>query len=192
MTERLPGDLHASLAASLQHIALLAERETRLAGARQEAQDQMLHRIGSAHRCGEIDDRQLCDAFAIFTAARTSRRMLDWDAHVDIPWRKMLHLGRHLPNGPEGTWTGSWPLDDGAPTPRQSQAVVYVLFGADNEPCYVGSTDDFRPRMSRHAKDGKQFVNWQAHPCQDRDHAYRLEDRLLKQYKPYLNRKASR
>ncbi|MBL1120211.1 GIY-YIG nuclease family protein [Streptomyces sp. 110] len=70
--------------------------------------------------------------------------------------------------------------------------VVYALFDARNDPCYLGSTDQFRTRIGKHVKDGKVFTSWQAYPCPDREAAYVLEDRLLKERLPSLNKKASR
>ncbi len=115
-----------------------------------------------------------------------------WDEIVGTPWKRVAQFAKRLPNGPEGSWTGEYPIAAGAPSPLSGAAVVYVLFDEANAPCYVGSTHTFRARLRRHEKDGKRFVRWQAHPCDDRDHAYRLEDRLLRQHMPYLNRKASR
>ena len=189
--------LDESFRASLQHIALLRHREARLAAAREDTQAQVLHMIGSAYRCGEIDDERLQELFEATKAARIP--LSSWDEHVPVTWRQMIQAERrrhlealHAPNGPEGSWIGPWPLGDADPRPKGGQSVVYVLFDADNEPCYVGSTKNFRSRLGQHAKDGKEFARWQAHPCHDREHAYALEDRLLRERLPRLNRKASR
>lgn len=188
----LPGDLAASFASTLQHVALMREREERIAAARHEAERQMLHRLGVAHRNGEIDDAQLFEAYKDYKALGLVGRMRRWDEHIDIPFKRMQHLRSSFPNGPEGTWVGAWPVLEGAPRPRPGISVVYVLFGADNEPCYVGSTGNFVNRMRDHCRDGKQFVRWQAYRCRDREHAYELEGRLLRERKPYLNQRVGR
>jgi hypothetical protein len=192
LTQAIPGELGTSIAATLQHIMLTKEREERIAEARRNAEDQMLYRIGVAHRTGQIDDVQLFEAYKAYKALGITGRMYRWDAHVDIPWKRMQHLRSSFPNGPEGTWVGDWPVLEGAQRPRPGISVVYVLFGADNEPCYVGSSRNFVNRMRDHHRDGKQFVRWQAYRCRDREHAYELEVRLLKERMPHLNRRAGR
>lgn len=196
-TSELPdGELGTSISASLQHIALLKQREERLAEARKEAEHQMLHRVGVAHRLGEIDEVQLEAIRQEYAALQSEGRSLRWNEHIGIPWNRLKQLIFHkrclAPNGPEGTWVGEWPLLPGTPCPRPQIAVVYVLFDEVNEPCYVGSTHDLRQRLKAHAKQGKHFTRWHAHPCRDREHAYQVEDRLLKEHKPRLNRKAGR
>jgi predicted GIY-YIG superfamily endonuclease len=192
LADRIGGEAGKSIAASLHHVELLREKELKLEAARHEAETQVLHRVGAAYRAGEIDLQQLYAIYEHYKAIGLVGRKTRWDENVDVPWRQMTYLSTQLPNGPEGSWVGEYPILHGTTAPARGIAVVYVLFDEDNEPCYVGSTDQFRTRMTAHWKSGKRFVRWQAHPCRDRDHAYRLEDRLLKQHKPRLNRKASR
>lgn len=78
------------------------------------------------------------------------------------------------------------------PAPPVGVSVVYVLFDVWNEPAYVGSTQDFRVRLAVHRKEKPGLLTWTAFPCADREAAYVLENRLLKEYKPHLNKKASR
>lgn len=188
----LPADLKTSLDGTLQHIRLIQEKETRLAEARRGALEQALHRIGSDYRTGRITQHQLCIAVAEINNLQMPGRMKAWDQIVGISWKRLTQLARQLPNGPAGSWVGEYPIPLDAPRPIYGVPVVYVLFDEANVPCYVGSTDKFSPRMTAHEKSGKRFVRWQAHPCDDREHAYQVEDRLLKRHKPYLNRKASR
>lgn len=192
MTHELPPDLSHSLASTLQHIRLIQEKEARLAEARRNALAQALHRIASDYRTGRITQHQLCIAFTEIRDLNMPGRMSAWDQIVGLSHRRVIQLAKQLPNGPEGSWVGEYPIPLNAPRPIYGVPVVYVLFDEANEPCYVGSTDKFSPRMTAHEKSGKRFVRWQAHPCDDREHAYRLEDRLLRRHKPYLNRKASR
>jgi len=191
-TPELPDQLAISITSTLQHIRLIQEKETRLATARREALEQTLHRIGSDYRTGGITHAQLITAFMRIRSLEMPGRMSAWDEIVGISHRRLIQMAKQLPNGPEGSWIGEYPIPLDAPRPIYGVPVVYVLFDDANEPCYVGSTDKLSPRLTAHAKDGKRFVRWQAHPCDDREHAYRLEDRLLKRHKPYLNRRASR
>lgn len=192
VTALAAGDLLASVQATNQHIALLLEREQRLAKARDEAQAQMFHRIGSAHRCGEIDDYQLLEIFEALRTDNVPGSRKHWDASVERGWLKMKFLRGQLPNGPAGSWVGPNPCGRTDPAPTEGISVVYVLFDERNGPCYVGSTDNLRQRIKAHARDGKRFVRWQAHRCQDREHAYQLEEQLLQQNMPYLNRRQGR
>lgn len=192
MPEDLPEGLAASVAATLQHIGLIQEKEARLAQARREAMEQVIHRIASEYRTGALTYTQLCSALAAVRGAQHQGAMRLWDDVVGVPWKRLAQYAKRLPNGPEGSWIGDYPFPPDSPIPIYGVSVVYVLFDEANTPCYVGSTDKFSPRMTAHEKSGKRFVRWQAHPCDDREHAYRLEDRLLRQHKPYLNRKASR
>lgn len=192
MPEDLPEGLATSVSATLQHIGLIQEKEARLAQARREAMEQVVHRIASEYRAGRITEEQLCTALVAVRATKHQGAMRLWDDVVGVPWKRLAQYAKRLPNGPEGSWVGEYPIPFGAPHPIYGVPVVYVLFDESNTPCYVGSTDRFSPRMTAHEKDGKRFVRWQAHRCRDRETAYQLEDQLLKQHKPYLNRKASR
>jgi len=117
---------------------------------------------------------------------------------------KALALDVRYEQNEDGYWSGVADLKPDAPRPRDGQAVVYVLFDDRNVPCYVGSTGKFKSRIDTHFRnaagyrrsrgggEGKDFARWVAYPCADREAAYQLEDRLLKEHKPYLNKKASR
>ena len=186
-------DLPHSFASTLQHLDLLNQRLAKLHAAREEAEHQVLHRAGSAYRNGEIDILQLTDIYETYSALAIPGRTSRWNKHIDINWHVMGRIAEHSrPNGPENTWVGDWPLAPNGCCPERGVNVVYVLFGPDNEPCYVGSTKTFRQRLKVHEKDGKEFQRWQAYMCRDREHAYQLEERLLKERLPRLNRKAAR
>jgi predicted GIY-YIG superfamily endonuclease len=188
----LPDELALSVETTLQHIRMIQEKEARLAEARRNAFTQTLHRIGSDYRRGRLTLHQLCAAVLAIQELNMPGHMKAWNEIVGVSWQRLKQMAKQLPNGPQGSWVGEYPIPLDAPRPIYGVPVVYVLFDEANEPVYVGSTDKFSPRMTAHEKSGKRFVRWQAHPCEDREHAYRLEDRLLKQHKPRLNRKASR
>lgn len=183
-------ELEVSGRATLQHIALLQEKQRKLAAARENAEQQLLHRYGAAHRAGEITITQLLAFFHEYRHLEIPRRTHRWNENIDLPYQTCNLL--QSPNGPEGTWVGEWPCPETEPSPLRGVAVVYILFGQNNEPCYVGSTDRFRTRMNSHVKDGKIFGRWQAYPCGTREAAYVLEDRLLNERMPHLNRRKSR
>lgn len=182
--------LKASVDASLQHLELLGNRIAKLIDAQDQAERQVLHRVGCAYRDGDMTITDLIGFFQRYRAIASPKKMQRWNESVNITYQSMLM--QLPPNGPAHTWIGDWPHTEGAPYPLSGICVVYVLYGDDNEPCYVGSTRKFRSRMNQHAKGGKRFARWQAYPCPDRERAYVLEERLLKEYKPRLNRRTGR
>jgi predicted GIY-YIG superfamily endonuclease len=192
MLRDLPEDLATSMSSTLQHITLIQQKEAKLAAARHDALAQVLHRIGSDYNTGQLTLAQLCTAFEETRQLNMTGSATTWNELIGIRWQRMIQLSKQLPNGPEGNWVGEYPFHPETVAPIHGVAVVYVLFDETNEPCYVGSSNNFRQRLKAHAKDGKHFARWHAHPCRDREHAYQVEDRLLKEHKPRLNRKASR
>lgn len=185
----IEGELGKSLSATLQHIELTYDRQIKLTSAREQAEMQVLHRVGSAYRCGEIGIVEIKKFHNAYSRLETPGRRTRWNAEIDMPYQTVGRMG--LPNGPEGTWIGDWPRPEGDATPPLRLPVVYVLFAPTNEPCYVGSTGQFTTRLSVHARD-KDFRHWQAYPCREREQAYLLEERLLRERLPFLNRKVGR
>lgn len=97
------------------------------------------------------------------------------------------------PNGPApDVWVGTIPECWKAPMPLVGEAVVYMLFDADGEPLYAGSSGTFRTRLKTHLKEKPGIVSWAAVLCADREDAYQREDEILKLRLPRYNRKASR
>lgn len=189
-------DTRTSLDSTAQHIALIDQRLRRLSALRWQAIDQMLARIGSEYRTGDLT---LDDMIALYEEMRALRVPADrWAAATGLAHREIYREKcrraasvRHTPNGPEGSWYGTWPMPTDDPRPGKGTPVVYVLFDAANQPCYVGSTADFRTRLKQHAKT-KAFAAWTAQPCEDREHAYAVEDVALKRHKPPMNGRAGR
>lgn len=188
----LPGDLADSVESTLQHIELIQHKESRLAQARMDALGQVLHRIGTEHKAGRLTQLQLTTVLNTIRKLNIAGASTLWNQSVAVDWVSLVQAAKKLPNGPEGSWVGEYPYPQNSCVPQSGFSVVYVLFDERNRPCYVGSTKSFSARLRKHWKDGKRFASWQAHPCRDRNHAYEVEDRLLKQHLPYLNKKASR
>jgi hypothetical protein len=185
--------IDASTQATIQQIEMLVARQAKLAALQSEAEAQMLHRLGTAFKQGRITDAQFVAVFKQYGQMGIPGRSRRWLENTGITWGFMLHKVKYgQPNGTEGTWIGTWPLATDAVAPLSGVPVVYVLFGPDNEPCYVGSSAQFRQRIRQHAKDGKIFTSWQAYPCQDREHAYELEVRVLRERMPSQNKRAGR
>lgn len=177
-----------SVEATMQHVEQLASKISTLDQARAASIDQLTYRIKQEYRAGTLSIHDLLAAYERLKANAGPRWSKAWYG-LELPGpAAMRSLIAAIPNGPNGSWygVGRIPSVD-HPMPTNGQSVVYVLYDAENQPCYVGSSEQFRIRLKAHIKDGKPVTYWTAFPCPDRDAAYRLEDRLLKQYKPYLN-----
>jgi len=191
----IPDSPHA---ATLQQLDLISSKLYRLVLAQAAAEEQLFHRLAADYRNGDIDALGLheiytwCKArsYAEGFTARWSATMPD-----DVSGRNfkltVYRLRKFTPD-PDGNWRGHHPFGDGDRYPPSGTNVVYVLFDAENVPCYVGSTGDFLTRAKVHRKNGRKFCRYLAYPCEDREAAYVLEDRLLKEHQPYLNKRAGR
>lgn len=180
-----------SAVATLQHIEKLHARAQTLEALRVDAEEQLLHRVGAAYDAGQISAAELTEIYERYKMLSLVGRAQRWNEAISVTWHRMPNLWRWEPNGPAGTWVGPWPIEDTDPTPPPGSFIVYVLFDATNEPIYVGSTGDFRIRLKQHAKK-KPFVNWQAYAVEDRESAYELEVRLLRERLPLLNKRVGR
>jgi len=186
-----------SYEASSQHVELIANKIKALEKRQVEAEDQLFASISRDYRSGALD---LVDLVAVHRSLRVYLRpgySKRWHG-AGLPSVNRLNTyvdlrHRFVMNGPGGnSWVGEYPIGAEEPRPDYGVSVVYVLYGSDNKPVYVGSTSAFIPRVNTHARDGKKFVAWMAVPCRDREHAYELEVKLLRQSMPPLNRRVGR
>lgn len=186
---------------TFEHIERVRAKRDRLEVAQREAEAQLLESIRRAWELQEIDLEGLYELYNQFRDLSDPGYGKRWNATMPISYGSLRHAvqdfryrqqPRWKPNGPHGSYTGTWPLEENAPRPMNGQSVVYVLYDAKTTPCYVGSTDQLYYRLKAHWADGKEFEQWVAFPCDDREAAYALEDRLLKEHQPYLNKRAGR
>jgi hypothetical protein len=163
---------------------LMVEREAWLRAA--------ARRIGDDYRAGRLDTAGLTNGYERYRKAARGVPGFGriWHQETGVHPGAAQSAARHAPSGPGRSWQGAYPIEGGRPP--DGQAVVYVLYDELNEPCYVGSTDVFVDRLRQHVAAGKAFAYWSAWPCPDRETAYQREDDLLRQVKPYLNRRAGR
>lgn len=178
---------------SLQHLELIYSKAARLRTRALEFEAQVVHRLATDFRAGITSAQEIYAAYARIKAAGGPGYSLRWNEHFppELHHTRIRYTALHHAPDADGNWRGVHPFAEGSRTPPNGRSVVYVLFDAENEPCYVGSTEGFRLRLNAHSRD-KAFTTWLAHPCADRESAYQLEERLLRQHKPYLNQKASR
>lgn len=182
---------------TLFHIELITKKRKKLLKAQVEAERQVLHRIGRDYAAGKLTIVELHGLYRRYRDLvsydeRPGFSTL-WDEAVPEHHARVGNLARqallHTPNHGR-SWVGEWPIGHN-PYPPDGQSVVYVLFDHENVPCYVGSTFKFKQRLKSH-RPQKQFVRWMAYPCDDREDAYLLEEKLLAEHKPYLNKKVGR
>lgn len=204
-----PQELHA-YEDTLFHIELIRNKIARLVATQMEAERQVLHRIGRDFIAGDLPLEGLLALYEryrdlVCPEGSDGKRAYYLRPGFSVLWneavpihhsrvaqaaREAWMLKRYEPNYGAG-WSGESPLVQTESRPRDGQCVVYVLFDEENTPCYVGSTENFKSRIDRHARE-KSFTCWVAHPCEDREAAYELEVKLLIQHKPYLNKKVGR
>lgn len=194
----LPEAAVAALQATHEHIFLLNRKRAMLRASQIEAEEQFLYRVGQLHADRELTEVDLAYVYRAFAYIAVPGFLRRWQAAIPVPAGRMQYILRHLatedrhaPNMPDGTWRGTWPLN-GGPVSAYDICVVYVLYDEANVPCYVGSSLDLKARLKWHAEDGKSFAWWTAFACADREAAYQLEEKLLAEHQPYLNKKRYR
>jgi hypothetical protein len=193
----------AELAASVQHLELLSESMTSLRAKQKRleaARADTLRQIAAASK-RLAHDWTTAEKLALYEKLNCPGLMTAWNA-AGLPHPARMRADvemsrRNKPNDPaSGGWVGEFDGENyskvSTPQPPDWTAVVYVLYAADAEPIYCGSTEHFRQRLKSHYREGKRFVAWRAVQCDNREQAYVLEDRLLKQSCPPLNRRAAR
>lgn len=156
-----------------------------------ESVGQVVHRISTKYHAGVYTMYDVAEAFDRIHALNVPSIGPMW-RDAGLPHQAALrHWLSAQPTEEDGSWVGV--PDDLCEqiTPPLGQPVVYVLYGDDCEPVYVGSTSRFRHRIKDHRK-SKAFAHWKAWPCPTREDAYRREDAMLKGVLPPLNKRAGR
>jgi hypothetical protein len=174
----------------LERVARLHEERERLLADQIETEKRLVENVGRDYRAGVITEQQLVELYLVYRQVAAPGFADRWNGSVPATERYGRLAGiplARLPNGPDGTWRGVFPLATSAPAPSSGIAVAYLLFDDRDGVCYAGSSDNLRARLKRHGRDGKTFRRWIAYPCSDRKAAYQLEDRLISQYQPRLN-----
>jgi len=212
MTIVTEADVPAEMAASVQHLEGLERAikaiETKLDRLR-EARKDTLKQIACEVKRQRDSDPAKWESDRLLEIYETLRAPFLGEAWklAGLPHlqalRRDVELARlYAPNDPNcDGWLGEWEVrqESWGPVgrilgnrPRPGTPVVYVLYATDSSPAYCGSTKDFEKRIWAHFRNGKEFVSWRAVPCESREDAYELEDRLLKEHCPPLNKKAGR
>lgn len=181
-------------APDLHHLALLAAKAETIDTARISAEEQLIHRLACEYSNGSLDAGAVYSTFAAARGSAARGFAKRWDARMphELQTKRIIWTAVKYAPDPDGNWRGIYPFASETKTPAPGSSVVYVLFDDENRPCYVGSTEQFRIRMNAHHSAEKRFTQWIAHPCRDRETAFVIEERLLAEHQPYLNRKPTR
>lgn len=180
-----------SVQSTFDHIRRISDRRRTLAGHQLTAEEQALHRIGSAHTAGILTDTDVVALYQEYRGLGDPGFSIRWDAHVTLTAKRIevsRRNGSVTPNGPDGSWHGEGRPFGSDPCPMVGTSVVYVLYDDSWTPVYVGSTGKFRDRIKSHVRE-KVFTYWRAWPCRDRAHAYQREAEMLNEVMPHLNRR---
>lgn len=192
-----PGPVLARHEATISHLALIHRKIATLEAARIEAETQLFYRMAQDIKDGLLVEGDLIDAYLEIKAAMPLTFAKRWDAYMPLSTNTIANRARvavkYEKNSPGGrAWVGTRPVLSDAHTPRPGIAVIYVLYGEDNEPLYLGSSGNFRARISAHQRGPMPWVRYMATPCSDREAAYQLEEHYLRTRKPPMNRRTGR
>lgn len=196
---------HTDLEATAAHIVGVQRKIERLEQVKRDSWAQLLMAVKRAYD-EYLDEEDLCHFLEDMKLSYGPGFGTFWDQNMprELSYSRVRHAAakqRHWrkkyeanqPNGPAaGTWVGTFPIESDQPMPMWGEAVVYVLFDLNNDPCYVGSTETFTTRLRTHQREKLGLARWMAYRCADREDAYRLEDKLLKEHKPHMNKKRGR
>lgn len=184
-------DIGRSIASTVQHIALLRAKYERLRAAQIDAEMQLAQRAARGLADGSMDLAEASEIYQQMRGVAQPGWSQRWQAATGLSTVHMRRIQLYIPNRDDGGYEGTMPLTGEEPAPRDGQAVVYVLYDVDCEPCYVGSTIHLRTRLAKHRSSGKEFAHWLAYPCDSREAARTLETQLLQGNLPYLNKRAA-
>ena len=185
-----PGCGELSHLATLQHMALLANKRDKLETKLQDAEEQFVVSVKRDWDAGLMTALQLLEALQVLSKQnRLPEYSKRWRG-ADLPTHQKIAAMVQVETNPRTYWNGSRHGGADEIRPQKGICVVYVLFH-ELEPVYVGSTKQFAIRLAEHRKT-KEWTNWIAHRCRDREHAYALEEQWLRSYKPRLNVRTSR
>lgn len=197
---------------TIEHMLHIGNRMETLRDALFNCEEQLIHRLGVEFRAGEVSMEQAADI------VYEIRHLLapGWTKRCDEIFgpgiRKLMsrrtqvaaNLDRYGENEPWG-WRGECSIEwvkhpDGLtsekfiswPRPMRGVSVVYLLHSIEGVALYVGSTQNFSDRLKAHLVDGKPAAFWSAYKCSTRESAYEIEDRLLKEHMPTMNKRRGR
>lgn len=189
---------HPDLSATAGHLAVIQRKLDKLNEAKEDSWEQLLTAVHRKYRADELDAVDLVDLLNEMKEWHGPGFSRIWDrVFTGVLAAKAVRHQAHreaLLKRDSGLsfWRGSFPLG-GEKVPRRDVPVVYLLFDERGEPAYVGSTESFRERMSgHHIRADHPIETWMAWRCRNREDAYLMEERLLAEHKPYLNKKRTR
>lgn len=197
---------HPDLTALARQAAGVQRNLDQILAERERAWWNLLAAVREAAQAKALTEEQLLDMLLAMRDSYGTGHSKVWDRHMP-PTLSSRHVRtivasqrhyaekveRNQPNGPtEGNWVGTLPECWQGPMPLDGDPVIYMLFDADGEPVYLGSTGGFRTRLAAHVREKPGIHSWSAQLCESREQAYDIEDQLLKLRMHKYNRKQGR
>lgn len=172
-----------------QHLEALHRKQQTLTQAIINSEEQLFANLARDYKAGKITCADL-KLHYVQAQTRSVKYYSDRWLAAGLPSTHKLRWAERMTPPAEGYWHGALPLQPKDSLPLVD--VVYLLFDEEGVVCYTGSSGSLRSRLKDHLKEKQGLTRWQAYPVPDRELAYKLEDRFLKLYKPYMNKRASR
>lgn len=195
---------------TIEHMLRIGNRMETLRETLFDCEEQVMHRLGVEYRAGIVGQSEVGDILHEVRHLLAPGWMKRCEVALGFPVRKLMSsraqktaneamYGQNEAWGWSGSCSMEW-TDDGRPLertvswprPMKGVSVVYLLHSVFGDPLYVGSTHDFSARIKSHLLDGKPAAFWSAYLCANREEAYVLEDRLLKENMPTMNKRRGR
>ncbi len=185
------------LAATASHIDLVQAKLDKLATVKADSWEQILIAAARLYRSDGLTTAHLLQLHRDMKLSYGGGFTKVWNRVMPIQSNQLPHVAardrRIAEEQRRQSWYGTFPLDGSYTVPSKGVSCVYILFDRADVPAYIGSTEQFRTRMGSHRRERPgAFLRWICYTCESREAAYQLEEKLLRENLPYLNRKASR
>lgn len=165
-----------------QHIRQLQTERSRLTEALIDAERQYAVAVAQEFNAGRIGWTEMYRAYQVIRDGGLTGFLARWLEVLPYTAQKMSQLAALDDSGVK-KWSGTgMDVYNDPARPPKGIYVAYVLYGADGEPVYVGSTRSFTNRLCHHRSD-KVWATWRAYRCRDRAHASEVKRRLLQRSK---------
>ncbi|WIV57847.1 hypothetical protein [Amycolatopsis nalaikhensis] len=148
------------------------------------AEDELIRQAAAAHRAGNLDARGLLAAYDLVRDGGITGFAARWQKIIPYDRHALRRMAEAIPNSPDGTWSGNtgWEGLDDSVFPLRGTHVVYVLFGNAGTPVRIGMTHAFRAHLKRLHRDGVVWQSWKAWPCENREDALQMRNRITAQH----------
>lgn len=179
----------SSYAATEQYIQLIRGKRAQLERVQIDAERQFITCVAREHAAGRVSWTELIRVHRFLREGALPGWYQRWQEELPYSAHELKRM-EAIHETEEWSGVGMDVYNDPGRPPKGAY-VVYLLCDDTGEPIYVGSTQSFANRLSHHRRD-KVWASWRAYRCDNRQHAYEVESRFLRQYKPRLNKQGAR